>query len=309
MNFDLSDDQVALRDGIRSLAEGRFDSARVRRGFDRSVFDELSDAGVFSLLADGFGWADAAIVFEELGRAAVPGPLVWSFLALGLTDGGVDGVVDGGGIVGGVDAGPPILVEHFDVIDTLIVLTSESVRHVARAELVLEEIEWPLDPLTPVARVATLPAGEAIAHNVHDWRCGGAVLTSAFLVGLAQRATELAVEHATSREQFGRAIGSFQAVKHLCADMAVRTELARVATHAAAVHLDDPGLGATDRAVAGAKVLAGEAAIRNGLSSTQVHGGMGFTWEVDVHLLLKRAWVLDTHFGSVDAHALTLGGG
>ena len=74
MNFDLTDDQVALRDGIRSLLEGRFPMERVRDGFDRAAFDELAEAGVFSLRADGFSWADAVIVYEELGRACVPGP-------------------------------------------------------------------------------------------------------------------------------------------------------------------------------------------------------------------------------------------
>ena len=74
MNFDLTDDQEALRDGIRALCAGRFTVDRVRGGFDRSMWDELAETGVFSLLADGFGWADAAIAFEELGRAVVPGP-------------------------------------------------------------------------------------------------------------------------------------------------------------------------------------------------------------------------------------------
>jgi alkylation response protein AidB-like acyl-CoA dehydrogenase len=120
---------------------------------------------------------------------------------------------------------------------------------------------------------------------------------------MAQRLTDLSVAHATSREQFGRVIGSFQAVKHLLADMAVRTEVARAALYAAAAHLDEPAVEGLDRAVAVAKLTAGEAAIANGKSATQVHGGMGFTWEVDVHLFLKRAWLLDTHFGSVDAHA------
>jgi len=83
----------------------------------------------------------------------------------------------------------------------------------------------------------------------------------------------------------------------------VRTEVARAAVYAAGAHLDDPHLDGLFRAVSGAKVLAGEAATTNGKSATQVHGGMGFTWEVDVHLYLKRAWVLDTHFGSADAHA------
>jgi alkylation response protein AidB-like acyl-CoA dehydrogenase len=91
-------------------------------------------------------------------------------------------------------------------------------------------------------------------------------------------------------------------VKHLLADMVVRTEVARAAVYAAGAHLDEPDA-ALDRSVAVAKHVAGEAAIANGKAATQVHGGMGFTWEVDVHLLLKRAWVLDTHFGSADRHA------
>ena len=73
--------------------------------------------------------------------------------------------------------------------------------------------------------------------------------------------------------------------------------------HAAACVLDDPGVGPLVRSVSGAKLLAGEAAVLNGRTATQVFGGMGFTWEVDVHLYLKRGWVLDTEFGSGDAHA------
>jgi alkylation response protein AidB-like acyl-CoA dehydrogenase len=74
--------------------------------------------------------------------------------------------------------------------------------------------------------------------------------------------------------------------------------------YAAGAHLDaGDSLPELDRAVSGAKMLAGEAAIANGKSATQIHGGLGFTWEVDVHLYLKRAWVLDTHFGSGDEHA------
>jgi alkylation response protein AidB-like acyl-CoA dehydrogenase len=102
--------------------------------------------------------------------------------------------------------------------------------------------------------------------------------------------------------QFDRPIGSFQAIKHTCADMAVRSEVARAAVYAAAAHLDAADVPGLDRAVSGAKALAGEAAIANGKAATQVHGGMGYTWEVDVHLYLKRAWVLDTEFGSAAAH-------
>ncbi len=129
------------------------------------------------------------------------------------------------------------------------------------------------------------------------------LIESAYCVGLADRLVDLAVDYAQERRQFDRPIGSFQAVKHILADLAVRAELARVSTHAAACVLDDPAVGEVDRALSGAKLLAGEAAVLNGRGATQVFGGMGFTWEVDVHLFLKRAWLLEHHFGSGDDHA------
>jgi alkylation response protein AidB-like acyl-CoA dehydrogenase len=299
VDFELSDDQVALRDGIRSLCEGRFPIKRVRDGFDRAAKAELDDAGVFSLRSDGFGVADAAVVFEELGRAIVPGPLVWLYLA----HGSVDGVTGGVEVTG---RRPPWMVEHLDVLDTLLVVDDGGVRAVsARTIAGALPVARPLDPLTPVHRVDQLPAGEEVGDGalVARWRREGAVVTAAFLVGVAEACTDLSVEYAKERRQFDRPIGSFQAVKHILADMRVRTEVARASVHAAACTLDDPDVEDVARAVAGAKLLAGEAAITNGKAATQVHGGMGFTWEVDVHLYLKRAWVLDTVLGSVDEHA------
>jgi alkylation response protein AidB-like acyl-CoA dehydrogenase len=76
MDLDLSADQIALRDGIAALLDGRFGMDRVRGGFDRAMFAELAEAGVFSLRDDGFSWADCTIVFEQLGRFCVPGPLL-----------------------------------------------------------------------------------------------------------------------------------------------------------------------------------------------------------------------------------------
>lgn len=110
------------------------------------------------------------------------------------------------------------------------------------------------------------------------------LLTAAEQVGSAGRTTDMAVSHARGREQFGQAIGGFQAVKHLCAGMLVRTELARAAVRAASLTVDPVE-------IAGAKLLADEAATANARDCLQVHGGMGFTWEADVHLHLKRAWV------------------
>ncbi|MSO80028.1 MAG: acyl-CoA dehydrogenase [Acidimicrobiia bacterium] len=298
MNFDLSEDQDALRDGIRSLCEGRFTSERVRKGFDRAVFDELANTGVFSLRADGFTWADAAITFEELGRAVVPGPLVWSHLGHGLVDGVLTGLTRP---APGVDA----IVEHLATADAVLVLDETGIECIAADALTNATAhDWPLDPLTPVHRVAVLPKGEHVAgpEVAGEWRRGGAVLTSAFQMGMAQACTEAATQYSLGRFQFDRPIGSFQAVKHILADMVVRAEVARAAVHAAAVTLDDPEVGDLERAISGARLLAGEAALKNAKSSLQVHGGVGFTWEYDVHLYLKRAWVLNTTFGTAAEH-------
>ena len=299
MNFDLTDDQVALRDGMRSFCAGRFTMDRVRAGFDRSAYDELTATGVFSLRSDGFSWADAALVFQELGRALVPGPLVWSHLAHGVVDGVVTGIEHATG------AGT-VMVEHLGVVDAVVVLEQDRITRVAPDALgEAEAIAWPLDPLTPVHRVDVLPDGEPVGGRAEAaaWRTAGALLTAAYSVGMAEACVEAALAYALQRRQFDRPIGSFQAVKHILADMAVRAEVTRAAVDAAAVTLDDSCGGDSIRAVSGARMLAGEAALRNAKASMQVHGGMGFTWEVDVHLYLKRAWVLNTVFGTPAAHA------
>ena len=295
MNFDLTEDQVALRDGIRALVEGRFPMERVRAGFDASVHGELGEAGVFSLRADGFSWADAAVVYEELGRGLDPGPLVWCFGRDRITT-GYDTTLAGSA-----------LVEFLRLVDDVVMMDPPAggVRVLGSSEIAAGDAEeWPLDPLTPVWRTEKQVVSSAPLDCSFDevWNAG-ALLTAAYCVGMADRLTEMAVAYAMERQQFDRPIGSFQAVKHICADMAVRAELARASVHAAACVMDDPTTGSLDRAVAGAKLMAGEAAILNGRSATQVYGGMGFTWEVDVHLYLKRAWVLETHFGGGDHHA------
>jgi alkylation response protein AidB-like acyl-CoA dehydrogenase len=293
MAFDLTDDQLALRDGIRALVEGRFPMARVREGFDASMHAELADAGVFSLRTDGFSWTDAALVYEELGRGVIPGPLVASFGRDAITT-AFDATVHGAPYV-----------EHAGTAVDVVRLGVGGAELVAMADLgVGAPEEWPLDPLTPVWRVDAVATTSGRADRASDeLRREGALLTAAYCVGMADRLTELAVDYAQERRQFDRPIGSFQALKHILADMAVRTELARVSVHAAACVSDDPATGEPARALSGAKLLAGEAAVLNGRSATQAYGGMGFTWEVDVHLYLKRAWLLETHFGGGDHHA------
>lgn len=295
MNFLPTPDQRELQRGVRDLLDRQFPLAKLPAGFDDELWKSLTETGVFSLRTElGLGMADAVLVFEELGRAGVPGPLVATFLAAGLANGPVALLEVGDG---------PSLVAHLDIATALLVLDGDTARLTEPPQGT--PVPQPLDPLSPLHEVDVVPDGKEVADAAR-LRAEGSVLTAALQVGLAARLTDMAVDYAKQREQFGRTIGSFQAVKHICADMLVRAELARAAVHAAAVMLDDPDVGDAARAVAGAKLLADEAATGNGRSCVQVHGGMGFTWEVPVHFFLKRAWLHATEFGTADDHAEAL---
>ncbi|MGW6466839.1 acyl-CoA dehydrogenase family protein [Streptomyces rubiginosohelvolus] len=338
MDFQLSDDQRALRSGMRDLLGAVFDRDRLRAAverdgaLDRSLWRELGAAGFFALRLPeeaggvGLGLPEAVLLFEEAGRALLPGPLVATHLAAGL----VKGAAEGEAVVTAVAADHP--VAHLAEADAVLmvglpgeawgagvlpgegagaeVLSGEALRAFVAAARPVRS----MDPLTPLHRA---PAGAAVAGagrvsategtraasertradaervpaaterapaHAGRLRFEAALLTAAEQLGSAARTTEAAVQHAGDREQFGSPIGSFQAVKHLCADMLARTEPARAAVYAAAV-TGDPA------EIAAAKLLADEAAVRNARDCLQIHGGMGFTWEADVHLHLKRAWL------------------
>ena len=312
MDLELSDDQVALQEGIASLCEGRFDIDTVRAmadtgGVDRDRWAELGETGVFSLVLDeaddgvGLQYTDAVIVFEQLGRFLVPGPLVGTFLAAGV----VEGAATGQTLVGVIERAEGTGVVAFpEVIDQLLILDNDGMWLVAASELEFAPQPIPVDPLTPVARVEQLPQGERIgsAEDAEVARSRGALLTAALQLGLAVGSTELAVAYAKEREQFGKPIGAFQAVKHLCAEMATIVEVLRAAVYSAACCHIDPAAGDPAHASSVAKIMSFhvEEVARNGV---QVHGGMGFTWEVDAHLFLKRSWALDHNFGDEEYHA------
>ncbi|WP_327369177.1 acyl-CoA dehydrogenase family protein [Streptomyces sp. NBC_01217] len=297
MDFQLSDDQRALRAGARELLAGRFGRDRMRAaldsgtGLDRALWRELGEAGFFALRLPeaqggvGLGLPEAVLLFEEAGRSLLPGPLIATHLAAGA----VKGAAEGGAVVAALDAGQP--VGHLGDADGLLLLGPGQARAVTAGQMLRDAVRdcaepvRSLDPLTPLWRVTgPFGPGEPLPGGGARLRDEGALLAAAEQLGSAARTTEMAVQHAGEREQFGSPIGSFQAVKHLCAGMLVRAELARSAVYAAAV--------TADRAeIAGAKLLADDAAVRNARDCLQVHGGMGFTWEADVHLHLKRAWL------------------
>ena len=299
MDFRLTDDQRALRRGARELLAGRFGRealrAAVDRGgrVDRELWRELGRAGFFALRLPesdggaGLGLPEAVLLFEEAGRALLPGPLVATHLAAGT----VPGAADGTAVVACVNQLAP-LVQHFDDADTVVTIgETPGVVQVREAAAVRS-----LDPLTPLHRLPHPPPSVALSVPA-------VLFTAAEQLGSAARSTEEAVRHAKLRVQFGQPVGAFQAVKHLCAEMLVRTEVARAAVYAAAVV---PG----PAEAAGAKLLADDAAVRNARDCLQVFGGTGFTWEADVHLHLKRAllrarmWLTASQAEEMNAQAL-----
>lgn len=316
MDFRLSDDQVALRDGIRAWCDGNVPIEKIaaiaQQGgrLDRALFAGLAEMGVFGLRASeseggvGLGMAEAVLVFAELGRRLAPGPIAWTHLAAGL----VPGAASGDAVVGGVDlAGSlaePILIEHLADLDTLLVVRADGVDCIDARAVKGEPVATPLDPTTPLHHVAALPGGERLggADLAARLRLEGAALTAALSLGIAEATQELAVAYAKQREQFGRAIAGFQTIKHLCADMFVRQEMARSAVWAAGAAWDQDGVGDRARAISSARVVAGDAAMKNARACIQIHGGMGYTWEMPPHYYLKRAWVLSTWFGTSEEH-------
>lgn len=285
VRFQLSEDQRELKKGVRRLLERRFPREALRAAvdapgrLDRELWRALGAAGFFALTLPeaaggvGLGRPEAVLAFEEAGRALLPGPLVATHLAAGT----VAGAADGETVVAAVDGR---LVEWLDAAD--------AVRGDATGAVPLRSV----DPLTPLHRVPRANAADPLAVDPVAVDPLAVLLTAAEQLGSAVRLSELAVQHARTREQFGRPIGAFQAVQHLCADLLVRAETARAAVYAAAV-TGDPG------DIAAARLLADEAAVRGARDCLQVHGGMGFTWEADVHLHLKRAWVRAQRKGDV----------
>ena len=326
MPIGISEEHEALRQAARGWVE-RHCPPEVPRSFldaateSRPAFwSELAAQGWLGLHVDealggeGYGLPELAVVLEELGRVCAPGPFLSSVLAAaviqaagketaadivpGLAAGETIGAValggqldvepdgDGPRVSGTVRA---VLSGH--LADVLVVRAGDDWYALTGDEFTAAELPS-LDPTRRVAEVRVDGAVLMIARRLDAVgtarvRDLAAVVFAAEGVGVAQWCVETASEYAKVREQFGRPIGQFQGVKHKCADMLAQTELARAAAWDAARAADEPDVAPlTASAAAG---LAVDAAYRAAKDCIQVHGGIGFTWEHDAHLYLKRA--------------------
>jgi alkylation response protein AidB-like acyl-CoA dehydrogenase len=356
MYFDLDDEQRAIKETARDFLAARYKSERIRElietehGFEPSDWEEMAELGWPGLAlpeeggGQGLGVVELAVLFEEMGYALAPSPLLSTTLAgLVLAERGSDeqkerwlrplasGAARGAAAL--FDAGSPASIGGFSMeakadgdgvvldgekvlaidggsADLLVVATSDGRRHLVErgADGVTVTPEASLDPTRRLWAVAfdgvrvgpeaTLD-GEQADYLPVLWRV--CVALAAESTGVAQRTLEMAVAYAKDRKQFGRPIGSYQAVSHRCAQMLLETENSRSAVYGAAWAADAEHE-SLPLAASMAKAYASDAGRRVPDASIQVHGGIGFTWEHDLHFFLKRGTANAATFGDPKWH-------
>jgi alkylation response protein AidB-like acyl-CoA dehydrogenase len=339
MDFAFSDEQQMLGASVRELMAARYPIARVAaiadgEGFDPAEWKLFVDAGWtgISIPEDeggaGLGFVEEMVVAEELGRALYPGPFLASVvMALPLlrAGGATDlartvvageriatvsfGAAEDLASTGGRLSGMRLFVPNLDVADLIVLIgDSDPARTAWAVERDAGGIRWSLLPTVDGTRAQgemildgapaiPLELGATEFHGIRD-RALAALAAEAYGVGAA--ALDMAVAYAKERRQFGRAIGSFQAVSHELARAYMDLELSRSLTYWAAwaVSEDQPGASA---AAAAAKARAGEAAVLTCERSIQAHGGIGFTWEHPLHRFYKRALAIAATLEPVDS--------
>ncbi|MEZ0076860.1 acyl-CoA dehydrogenase family protein [Planotetraspora sp. GP83] len=330
MNFAFTDDQLALASTVREVLTEHCPATAVRHAGQAAPRDErlpawpqLAEIGFFGMLVPeaydglGLGLADAILAFEETGRAALPGPVVETAAVAPalLGDDALLARLAGGGLRVSVRLGDQVYAPDADLADLLVVERHGELHAVSAGSVRLT----PQAGVDPVRRLFSVAFGspEAVdggkrelgrrldATAAHPLRTA-TVAVAAQLVGLARHLLETSVEYAKSRKQFGAPIGSFQAVKHQLADVAIAIDFAAPLVYAAALAVDrasgTAAAGGVDRAVSAAKATAGEAATRAARVALQVHGAIGYTGELDLRLWLARVWSLASAYGDTGVH-------
>ncbi len=307
MRFGLDEDREALRSTARDLLTELCPPAAVRaswtQGPDPAAWRALADAGALAVLIPesegGLGLDETYLVgvVEEAGRAALPHPLTATALvAAPLGVAGATVTTD----LGASSA----LVPAATYAEAFLLRSDDGLRLYEADEVEIEPVET-VDASRHCARVNPLAPGELVTGDAAAVEAAferGVLGTAAELLGLSHRMLELTVDYAAQRHQFGRPIGSFQAVKHHLANARIQIEFAGPAVLCAAYAMAH-GLADSGRAVSQAKWLAQNAAAVTGRAALQCHGAIGYTTEHDLHLYLKRSWALARSWGGADFHA------
>lgn len=329
MDFTFTEDQLSLRDAIHKflMVEAAPEMLReiweTQTGRSAELRAKLADQGLTALSVPeayggmGLGDLDWVLIQQELGYYAIPDSLAaTAYLAVHLLKGLPDGnklkdewlpkVAAGGARIAVANGVNPFVADAANA-DLLLLGHNDEVHALKPAQVQLEhqpsvdasrrlyKVSWTPSEFT---RICDAKLGKPLWLGLLD-RAGVAI--AAQLLGLAQRMLDLGTDYAAQRKQFGKPIGSFQAVKHHLADVTVKIEFARPVVQRAAHSL------ATNHPLASvhvsqARLAAGEAARLAARKSIQVHGAMGYTWEADLQMFMKRAWALDSAWGDAIFH-------
>jgi alkylation response protein AidB-like acyl-CoA dehydrogenase len=329
MDFTFDDQQLAFRDAIRKFLmveaapEMLRDIWETKSGRSTELRAKLADQGLTALSVPeaqgGMGLSDLdwVLIQHELGYYAIPDSLSdTAYLAVHLLKQLPDELplkaewlskIGSGG--SRIAIGHPLNPFVADAANAdLLLLWHDDEIHAVKPGTVrltfnpsidmsrrLFTVNWKASPQT---RICSAAAGAPIWQGVVD-RAG--VALAAQLLGLAQRMLDLGIDYAAQRKQFGKPVGSFQAVKHHLADVAVKVEFARPVLFRAAYALANAERSAGVH-VSHARLAAGEAAALAARNSLQAHGAMGYTWEADLQMFMKRAWALESSWGDHAFH-------
>lgn len=288
MEFLIAPERLELAEAVRDFLSGTHGPEVLRRldagpNRDPAIWQSLVEMGLPGLLVPeaqgglGLGLLDAALVARECGRACLAEPLVEAAFVRApwlMAQGKVDALA---AIASGEDRTTP--AHSINGWQT----NGEGAA---------------IESIDPLRNLTALPVDASDDPHLLNL---GALMASAQLVGAGEAMLAQAIAYANIREQFGQKIGGFQAIKHKLADVAVALEFARPVLFRAAQALDD-GIGSAPVHVSHAKLAATDAAYLSAESAIQVHGAMGYTYEVDLHFWMKRTWALAGAWGGKGFH-------
>jgi alkylation response protein AidB-like acyl-CoA dehydrogenase len=339
MRFAFTDQQLEFRDAVRQVLTKECTTADVRAAFEEpgtpsGRWAALADMGIIGMTIPedlgglGLGLIDVVPLVEEAGRVALPEPLgLTAGVAAPLLTACLSGddagasarartwlerIAHGESVAAiGTHAAPDVPVAGAAGADLLLMTAigpdGPAVHAVAAADVSITPVPT-LDQTRRLASVAWQPETDTVVASsplspalLERTAQRAAVITAAELLGLADAMIDMTAAYAKERQQFGKPIGSFQAIKHLLAGAQVLLEFARPTVYGAAWALDHDEADA-GRSASVAKAYASEAALESARVSLQVHGAIGYTWECDLQLFLKRSWALAEAWGSASDH-------
>ena len=322
MNFIFTEEQIQFKDAIKSFLAEECAPASIRDGWQKNKsfnlerWKNLIELGVLSSNLPeekgglGMDQVTLALMVEEMGYAGLPEPVaeqiflvndVIPFLPKNVTEAVESNYNDGTQYIA---LAHPLAPNPLFLNDAagLILLDSSECKFIAKDDMDFEIISSN-DPSRELFKVSSMNDAISTSENFDELNSAvssrGSLMTAALLIGLAQKMIDLSSVYVLDRAQFGKPIGSFQAVKHMLADVAVKIEFAKPAVYRAAYSLSQNNPKSALHC-AHAKLMCTQAAELACKNSIQAHGAMGYTWEMDLHIYMRKAWSMMACWGNED---------